>query len=129
MHGDLTGFKVDQCHYIYGSIKSRYFDGPLPLYLSSSPHLLWAAVLHNLGTQVATLDGPQVLLVGLAVTVILVQHVRSPGLSLRLDDSVPQLLSLNRFPSFTLLFISAFKPKSHLSSSYNNEQNNDIYGH
>lgn len=72
----------------------------------SLSHLVWTAVLYNLCTQVATLDGAQVLLVGLPVTVVLVQHVRRPRLRLRLNDGVPQLLGLDCLPSFAFLFIS-----------------------
>ena len=38
--------------------------------------LLWAGVLNDLRAEVAALDGPQVLLIGLAVAGVLVQHVR-----------------------------------------------------
>lgn len=72
----------------------------------SLSHLVWTAVLYNLCTQVATLDGAKVLLVGLPVTVVLVQHVRRPRLRLRLNDGIPQLLGLDRLPSFAFLFIS-----------------------
>lgn len=72
----------------------------------SLSHLVWTAVLYNLCTQVATFDGAQVLLVGLPITVVLVQHVRGPRLCLRLNDGIPQLLGLDRLPSFAFLFIS-----------------------
>ena len=44
--------------------------------------LLGACVLDDLSAQVAALDGAQVLLVGLAVAAVLVQHVWVTGLHL-----------------------------------------------
>jgi len=58
-------------------------------------NLIWSAVLDDFGAKVRTLDGSQVLLVGLAVAGVLVQHVRSTGLDLRLDDGIPECLSLD----------------------------------
>jgi len=46
--------------------------------------LFRAGVLDNLTAQVAALDGAQVLLVGLAVAAVLVQHVWVASLNLRL---------------------------------------------
>jgi hypothetical protein len=69
-------------------------------------YLVRTAVLHNLGTQVATFDGSQVLLVRLPVTVVLVQHVWGTSFCLGLNDGVPQLLGFDGFPPFAFLFIS-----------------------
>ena len=44
-------------------------------------------VLDDLGAQVAALDGSEVLLVGLLVARVLVEHVREPGLHLRGQDA------------------------------------------
>jgi hypothetical protein len=63
--------------------------------LNNMANLIWSAVLDDFGAKVRTLDGSQVLLVGLAVAGVLVQHVRSAGLDLRLDDGIPECLSLD----------------------------------
>ena len=58
-------------------------------------NLIWSAVLYDFRAEIRALDGSEVLLVGLAVARVLVQHVGSAGLDLRLDDCVPQCLSLD----------------------------------
>ena len=68
-------------------------------------HLVLAAVLNDLGTQVAALDGAQVLLVALAVAGVLVEHVGHARLYLRLDDAVPQLLRLDRLATSTFSLV------------------------
>ena len=45
--------------------------------------LLGAGVLDDFSAQVAALDGAQVLLIGLAVAAVLVQHVRVASLNLQ----------------------------------------------
>lgn len=72
-----------------------------------SPHLVLAGVLHNLCAQVAAFDGTQVLLVALAIAGVLVHHVGSASFRLRLDDGVPQLLSLHDTLRFPLLLVPA----------------------
>ena len=52
-------------------------------------YLFWTAVLNDLRAQIATFDGAEVLMVALSVTRVFVEHVRSPGLCLRLNDGVP----------------------------------------
>lgn len=74
-----------------------------------STHLILAGVLNNLCTQVATFDGPQVLLVALAIAGVFVQHVRSSCLCLRLNNGVPQLLSLYDTLGFPLLLVPAMQ--------------------
>ena len=58
-------------------------------------NLVWRRVLDDLGAKVGRLDGAQVLLVGLAIARVLVKHIWSSGLNLRLDDGVPQCLGLD----------------------------------
>mmetsp|Transcript_989 Transcript_989/g.1567 ORF Transcript_989/g.1567 Transcript_989/m.1567 type:complete len:407 (+) Transcript_989:1659-2879(+) len=55
--------------------------------------LLRTGELNDLSTQVTALDGPQVLLVALAVAGVLVQDVRVASLDLSLQHCKPQLLS------------------------------------
>ena len=77
----------------------------VPCGIWPSTYLIWAAVFHNLCTEVGALDGAQVLLVTLAVAGILVEHVGIAGLRLGLNDSVPQLLGLEGAPTTTFLLI------------------------
>ena len=53
--------------------------------------------LHDLAAQIRALDRPQVLLVRLFITRVLVEHVRGPGLHLGVEDGPPQLPRLD-FP-------------------------------
>ena len=53
-------------------------------------HLIEVSVLDNLGAEVGTGDGAEVLLVGLAVAVVLVQHVWISCLRLRRQNLEPQ---------------------------------------
>ncbi len=64
--------------------------------------LVLGSVLNNLGTEVRRLDGTQVLLIGLAVAGVLVEHVRSSGLDLGIQNGKPQLLRIDRFASLAL---------------------------
>ena len=68
-------------------------------------YLFWTTVLNDLRAQIATFDGAEVLMVALSVTRVFVEHVRSPGLCLRLNDGVPELLGLHRLHAFLLLLI------------------------
>ena len=49
------------------------------------------------------MDGAEILLIGLAVRMILVEHIWRARLHLGLEDSKPQVLSLHGLPAFTLL--------------------------
>mmetsp|Transcript_10323 Transcript_10323/g.17553 ORF Transcript_10323/g.17553 Transcript_10323/m.17553 type:complete len:254 (+) Transcript_10323:1928-2689(+) len=62
-------------------------------------------VLHNFSTQVGALDGSEVLLVRLSVAVIFVEHVRSSGLYLGVQDGKPKLLSLDGLTSLALTLV------------------------
>lgn len=73
--------------------------------ISLPPHLIFACVLHNLCAQIAGFDGAQILLVALPVAGILVEHVWRPSFCLRLNNGVPQLLSLHHTFSPTFLLI------------------------
>ena len=61
--------------------------------------LVSARELADLGAQVARLDRPQVLLVGVPVDGVLVHHVRRAGLALAFDDRRPQGLRLDGLPA------------------------------
>lgn len=74
----------------------------------TTPHLVFAGVLYDLGAQITGFNGAQILLVALAVAGVLVKHIRRAGFRLRLDDGVPHLLSLHHAFSPALLLI----PKS-----------------
>ena len=50
-------------------------------------------ILDDFSAEVAAGDGPEVLLVALAIARVLEEHVRSAGLNLRTDDVIPQLAS------------------------------------
>ncbi len=67
--------------------------------------LVLGGVLDNLGTKVGRLDGSQVLLVGLAVAVILVEHVGSSGFDLGVENGKPQLLRIDGLASLALAFV------------------------
>ena len=54
-------------------------------------YLISRAVLYDLRAEVGALNGTQILLVGLAVTGVLVQHVRGPRLDLRFNNGRPDL--------------------------------------
>mmetsp|Transcript_73652 Transcript_73652/g.208598 ORF Transcript_73652/g.208598 Transcript_73652/m.208598 type:complete len:573 (-) Transcript_73652:343-2061(-) len=73
-------------------------------------HLVRGGVLDDLRAQIGAVDGAEVLLVGLAVGVVLVQHVRRAGLHLRLQDAEPELLRLDALPALAI----SFHPGVHL---------------
>ena len=52
-------------------------------------HFIFACVLYNFGTQVATLDCTKILLIALTIRRVLVQHVGSARLDLRIKNSSP----------------------------------------
>mmetsp|Transcript_2607 Transcript_2607/g.5609 ORF Transcript_2607/g.5609 Transcript_2607/m.5609 type:complete len:277 (+) Transcript_2607:658-1488(+) len=68
-------------------------------------NLIRSRVLDNFGTEVGALDGTQILLIGLGVAVILVQHVWRPRLHLRIQNGKPKLLRLDSFATPTLLLV------------------------
>lgn len=72
----------------------------------STPHLIFARVLYDLCAQIAGFDGAQILLITLSIAGILVNHVWCTSFCLRLNDGVPQLLSLHHTLSPALLLIS-----------------------
>lgn len=84
-------------------------------------NLIFARVLYNLCAQVAGFDGAQILLVALPVAGVLVEHVRRPSLCLRLNDSVPQLLSLHHTLSPAFLLIPGDKRDSSDTLAQRNE--------
>lgn len=77
--------------------------------LSRPSHLVLVCVFYYLCAQVAGFDGSQVLLVALPVAGVLVEHVRCASFRLRLNDGVPQLLSLDHALRPALLLISEDK--------------------
>mmetsp|Transcript_12173 Transcript_12173/g.26968 ORF Transcript_12173/g.26968 Transcript_12173/m.26968 type:complete len:510 (+) Transcript_12173:311-1840(+) len=68
-------------------------------------NLVRGGELNNLGAQIGTANGAQVLLVGLLVAGVLVEHVRSARLHLALQDLEPQLLRRNSLPSAALSLV------------------------
>ena len=64
-----------------------------------------AAVLDNFSAQVGASDCAKVLLVALSVASVLVEHERISGLSLGLEDGVPELLGLDRLATFAFPLI------------------------
>mmetsp|Transcript_85769 Transcript_85769/g.191778 ORF Transcript_85769/g.191778 Transcript_85769/m.191778 type:complete len:753 (-) Transcript_85769:7-2265(-) len=58
--------------------------------------LVRRGVLDDLGAEVGAVDGAEVLLVGLAIRSVLVEHVGRARLHLRLQDAEPELLRLDR---------------------------------
>lgn len=72
---------------------------------AASSHLIFACVFHDLRAQIAGLDGAKILLVALPVAGVFVEHVGCAGFSLRLNDGIPQLLSLHHTFSPALLLI------------------------
>lgn len=77
-------------------------------YVASS-HLIFACVFYDLCAQIAGFDGAQILLVALPVAGVLVEHVGCAGFSLRLNDGIPQLLSLHHTFSPALLLVPDVK--------------------
>mmetsp|Transcript_43278 Transcript_43278/g.109704 ORF Transcript_43278/g.109704 Transcript_43278/m.109704 type:complete len:430 (-) Transcript_43278:280-1569(-) len=81
--------------------------------------LVRRSVLDDLGTQIRAVDRAEVLLVRLPVTVVLVEHVRSTGLHLRLQNAEPQLLGLHILDPLAVglqldvLFLELLAPKVH----------------
>lgn len=68
-------------------------------------NLILGGKLDDLGAEVGTLDGAQVLLVRLLVARVLVEHVGRARLHLRLHDRVPQLLGPDLLAEAALLFV------------------------
>mmetsp|Transcript_2729 Transcript_2729/g.7545 ORF Transcript_2729/g.7545 Transcript_2729/m.7545 type:complete len:206 (+) Transcript_2729:1310-1927(+) len=68
-------------------------------------HLVRRRVLDDLRAQVGAPDGTEVLLVGLAVGCVLVEHIRRPRLNLGFDDFEPKLLGRNDAPRLALALI------------------------
>ena len=67
--------------------------------------LVGGRVLDDLRAEVGGADGSKVLLVGLAVAVVLEEHVRGSGLDLGVEDSEPELLGLDGTPSLALFLV------------------------
>jgi hypothetical protein len=67
--------------------------------------LIWTGVLHYFSAEIRALDRAKVLLVRLAVTSVLVKHVRGSSFDLRFDDLSPKPLSLHSLPASAILFI------------------------
>ena len=68
-------------------------------------YFVWRRVLDDLRAEVGRTDGAEVLLVGLAVRSVLVQHVRRAGLDLRFEDFEPQVLRLDGLAAFAFGFV------------------------
>merc|ERR1719234_1807752 len=68
-------------------------------------YLIRSRVLYDFCAKVGTLDGPQVLLVALSVARVLVEHVGSSCLNLRLNNGIPQLLCFDGLLGPALLLI------------------------
>ena len=64
-----------------------------------------AGVLDDLGAEVGTLDGAEILLVGFPVAGVLVQHVGGARLDLALNDRVPHRLGFYLLARPTLLLV------------------------
>src|SRR6056300_488863 len=71
--------------------------------------LILVRILQDLCAQVGTLDDTQILLVTLGVACILVKHVRSTCLGLRLEDSLPYVSRWYGGVSSTLFFVLEVK--------------------
>mmetsp|Transcript_23001 Transcript_23001/g.55770 ORF Transcript_23001/g.55770 Transcript_23001/m.55770 type:complete len:384 (+) Transcript_23001:718-1869(+) len=65
-------------------------------------NLVRGCELNDLCAKVGTTNSTQVLLVGLLVALVFVEHVRSPRLHLALEDLEPQLLCRNGLPAAAL---------------------------
>ena len=68
-------------------------------------HLILRGVFDDFSTEVRGPDGTEVLLVGLAVGGVLVQHVGYTCLDLALDDLEPELLRLDGLAPFAFRFV------------------------
>mmetsp|Transcript_43526 Transcript_43526/g.93229 ORF Transcript_43526/g.93229 Transcript_43526/m.93229 type:complete len:535 (+) Transcript_43526:75-1679(+) len=66
-------------------------------------HLVLGSVLDDLSAQIGGVDGSQILLVGLPVGGILVAHERHTSLHLAVQDTGPQVLSLDGLHSSSFL--------------------------
>jgi hypothetical protein len=76
-----------------------------------------SCVFHDFTAQIRRLDGSQVLLIGLAVGMVLEQHVGGTRFHLCIKDGEPQLLSLDgltslAFPFVTLVELDEFITKA-----------------
>lgn len=80
----------------------QYLETALPIILS---YLILTGVLYDLCAQITAFDGAQILLVALTVAGVLVKHIRRTSLSLRLNDSMPQLLGFYHTFCSALLFV------------------------
>lgn len=90
-----------------GKVKGSILDqhGKTDTCQVANSRLIRSSVLDNLTAQVGALDRSQVLLIGLAVAVILVEHVGRARLHLRVENSEPQVLRLDCFPRLSFRFI------------------------
>lgn len=69
-------------------------------------NLILVSVLQDLSAEVGALDRTEVLLVGLVVAVVFVEHVGCTGLDLGINDLVPQPDSLNCLSAFARLLVT-----------------------
>eukprot|EP00438_Fugacium_kawagutii_P014958 Skav234160 [mRNA] locus=scaffold572:66643:67359:- [translate_table: standard] len=82
-------------------------------------NLIWGGVLNDLCAQIGAMDGAQVLLVGLPIAVVFVQHVGRARLHLGLQNPEPQVLSLDGLSTFASCFqfdiepFEVFSPQIH----------------
>mmetsp|Transcript_75449 Transcript_75449/g.211527 ORF Transcript_75449/g.211527 Transcript_75449/m.211527 type:complete len:231 (+) Transcript_75449:938-1630(+) len=68
--------------------------------------LIRSSVLHDFSAQVTASNRSQVLLVALGVGRVLVEHVRSSGFDLRVQNGKPQLLGLDSLSTLSFPFIT-----------------------
>ena len=68
-------------------------------------HFVLGGVLHDLRAEVGGANGTEVLLVGLLVGSVLVQHVGRTGFDLRLNNLVPNHTSWHRFTGHASAFV------------------------
>ena len=68
-------------------------------------HFVWSGVLDDFRAEVGRTNGTEVLLVGLAVRSVLVEHVRCASLDLRFEDFEPQILRLDGLAAFAFCFV------------------------
>mmetsp|Transcript_49811 Transcript_49811/g.61169 ORF Transcript_49811/g.61169 Transcript_49811/m.61169 type:complete len:315 (-) Transcript_49811:806-1750(-) len=73
-------------------------------------HFVRRSVLNDLRTQVGAMNGAQVLLIGFAIAVILIQHVWGSRLHLGFQNPKPQVLSFHRFATFASSFQRLVEP-------------------
>lgn len=68
-------------------------------------YLVWSRVFDNLGTEVRGFNGTEVLLVGLAVCSVFVEHERSARFDLGLHDGEEELLGFDGLAALSLTLV------------------------